>query len=226
MRCFLFERLRPACKSVMMTAAAATAGPPNRINRFFLYSFLLHASIGGAAWLYLYAWPEPEHYVASVALYLGEGEVDRQTTGKGKGDKNADKNQKKDDSFGPGESTSSNVDWGTASDPSVEGGSRYAPDIWIDGNLEDFYPPRARQSNLGKVTVALSLYFDSKGQVRDVKIRYIRSAASAHKPYEVDFIQAARQVALTKMRLRNAGFKKEGRSVDFIWDTAINFTLQ
>jgi hypothetical protein len=208
-----------------MMTAAVSAGPPNRINRFFLLSFLLHASVGLGAYIYFNFTPEAEHYVATVALYMGEGETDRPTTGKGKGDKNADKNQKKDDSIGTGQSAS-NVDWGTASDPSVEGGSRYAPDIWIDGNLEDFYPPRARQSNLGKVTVALSLYFDSKGQVRDVRIRYVRSAASAHKPFEADFIQAARQVALTKMRLRSAGYKKDGRSVDFVWDTAINFTLQ
>jgi hypothetical protein len=54
----------------------------------------------------------------------------------------------------------------------------------------------------------------------------VRSAGNAHAPYEADFRQAAQQIALTRMRLRSAGYRKDGRPVDFIWDTVINFTLQ
>jgi len=195
-----------------------------RLNRFFGLSVAIHFILALGMYLYLYAWPEQEHYVATVALYAGQGETDRETTGKGQGDKNADKNQKSTDGIGPGQSSS--VDWGTASDPSVEGGTRYAPDIWIDGSLEDMYPARAKQANPGKVTVALTLYIDSKGFIRDVRIRYVRSQGNAHQPFENDFRQAAYDVATKRMRLRSPGYRKDGRAVDFIWDTTINFTLQ
>lgn len=204
----------------------AVMSEPSRINRFFLISFLIHGAAFAAAYIYFYAMPEPESYVASVAMYLGEGELDRPTTGKGKGDKNADPNQKRDDSIGTGQSnSSSNVDWGTASDPAIEGGSRYNPQIWIDGNLEDFYPPRARQSNLGKVAVLMTVYVNDKGQILDVRIRGVRSTGNVHKPFEADFIAAARQIALTRMRLGTAGYKKDGRPVHFKWDFPIYFSL-
>ena len=201
--------------------------PSTGINRLFVVSFVIHTLIAGGLYLYLYAWPAEEHYVATVALYMGDAENDRETTGKGKGNKDASKDDKKTSSdTGTGPSTSSNADWGTASDPSTEGGSRYAPDLWIDGNLEDFYPARAKQANLGKVTVRVSLYIDSTGKIREVRVQGVRSAGNAHAPYEADFRQAAQQIALTRMRLRSAGYRKDGRPVDFIWDTVINFTLQ
>lgn len=197
----------------------------DRLSGFFGISLGIHFLLAAGMYIYLYAWPEEEHYIASVAMYMGDANVDRETTGKGQGNKDADKDKKTTSETGTGP-TSNAPDWGTASDPSVEGGSRYLPDIWIDGSLEDLYPPRAKQANLGKVTVAITVLFDSTGQIRKAQVRYVRSPGNAHKPFESDFITAANQVALTRMRLRNQGYKKDGKKVDFKWDTVINFTLQ
>jgi hypothetical protein len=197
----------------------------NRVSSFFFISGTIHLLLAFGMYLYLYAWPEQEHYVATVALYTGEGETDRETTGKGKGDKNTEKDKKSSDTIGTGPASSS-VDWGTAADPSVDGGSRYAPDIWVDGSLEDMYPARAKQANLGRVVVAVTLYIDGSGRIRDVRIRYVRSQGNAHAPFEADFRQAAYDVATKRMRLRSAAYRHDGRPVDFIWDTTINFQLQ
>ncbi|MBL8018374.1 MAG: hypothetical protein JNM27_01795 [Leptospirales bacterium] len=218
----------------MSVATASQNGPAasvwlaalkDRLSGFFGISLGIHFVLAAGMYIYLYAWPEPEHYVASVAIYMGDADVDRETTGKGKGNKDADKDKKPSSETGTGPSSNS-PDWGTASDPSIEGGTRYAPDIWIDGNLEDLYPARAKQANLGKVTVAITLLFDTTGQVRKAQVRYVRSPGNAHKPFENDFIAAANQVALTRMRLRNQGYRKDGKKVDFKWDTVINFSLQ
>ncbi|MCE9599224.1 MAG: energy transducer TonB [Spirochaetia bacterium] len=218
----------------MLEATHQPAGPAgsawvaaikDRLSSFFGISLGIHLLLAGAMYIYLYAWSEPEHYVATVAMYMGDADVDRETTGKGQGNKDADKNKKPSSETGTGPSSNA-PDWGTASDPSIEGGSRYAPDIWIDGTLEDLYPARAKQANLGRVTVAVTLLIDSNGRIVKSKVRYVRSPGNAHKPFEGDFIVAANEVATKRMRLRSSGYKKGGKPVDFIWDTTINFTLQ
>ncbi|MBI3394774.1 MAG: hypothetical protein HY042_02955, partial [Spirochaetia bacterium] len=124
------------------------------------------------------------------------------------------------------ESDNTPVNWGTASDPALDGGSRYAPQLIVNIGPED-YPPRARRANVNEVVVAVTVYLSGKtGRVRDFKVRGIRSENNAHEPFTNDFIEATRKILFVKTRMANKPYQKDGIGHDFVWDTAVKFTLQ
>lgn len=117
------------------------------------------------------------------------------------------------------------VDWGTASDPALDGGSRYTARIVVDVSADD-YPRSARRSNLGNVIVGVTLLVSAKGRIHDVQIRYVRSTSGDPTPFKNDFVQATRNIFLRKARLVNVPYSKDGRAQNFKWDTVVTYTLQ
>ncbi len=117
------------------------------------------------------------------------------------------------------------INWENASDPTMDPNQRYMAKLMVNISPDD-YPSRARRAEIGRVTVAVSLYISSAGKIRDVRIRSIRSAGDAAKPFTDDFQAAVRKILLQKTKLLNAPYKGEAGSNDFIWDTTVTFTLQ
>ncbi|MCB1327242.1 MAG: hypothetical protein H7A21_05490 [Spirochaetales bacterium] len=117
------------------------------------------------------------------------------------------------------------INWQNAVDPSLDPNQIYVARLDVRTSTDD-YPGRARRANLGRVTVAVSLYISADGRIRDVRIRNIRSTTGGHEIYESDFIAATRRVFLTQARLIGSPYRTEGEARDFQWDTTITFTLQ
>lgn len=122
-------------------------------------------------------------------------------------------------------STKQNINWENAADPVTDFNQRYVARLLVDVSDSD-YPVRARNANLGRVVVAVSLYISAEGKIQDVKIRYISSDGNASKPFDREFMKSARNIILNKTRLLNPPFRTKGEAVDFVWDTTVTFTLQ
>ncbi len=116
------------------------------------------------------------------------------------------------------------INWENAADPAMDFDQRYSAKLLVNISPDD-YPDRARRGNVGRVTVAVSLYISAAGKVRDVRIRSIRSQGDAALPYEADFKESVRRILLQKTQLMNAPYAKGGQAADFIWDTTVTFTL-
>jgi len=117
------------------------------------------------------------------------------------------------------------VNWNNAVDPAMDMNQRYNARLLVNISPDD-YPDRAKRANIGLVTVAVTMYIDSSGKIRDVKIRNIRSADGAVDLYKGDFNEAARKILLKKTKLVNLPYATGGQNKDFIWDTTISFTIQ
>lgn len=198
----------------------------DRMSRFVAASVLAHV-LPLAGWYITTIWSDmfekPE--LATIQIYMGETDVDRESTGKGKGSKDAKPNDKSSNNTGS-ESGEPNVDWGSADDPTIDGGTRYAAQLLVEISPED-YPASARRAGIGDVKVNVVIYISgATKRVRDVRIRNVRSPGDVHKPFEADFIAATRRVLMTKTRLLNSPYSKEGKPRDFVWDTSVTFTLQ
>lgn len=116
------------------------------------------------------------------------------------------------------------VNWENAVDPALDPTQRFTALLDVNKGPED-YPGSARNANLGRVTVAVRLYIDANGRIRDVRIRDMRSPGDAHKPFETDFRRSVRNLLLNKTRLKNKPYTVDGQPRDFVWDTRITFTL-
>ncbi|MDH5655029.1 MAG: energy transducer TonB [Spirochaetia bacterium] len=117
------------------------------------------------------------------------------------------------------------VNWNNAVDPTMDFDQRYNARLMVNISPDD-YPSRAKRANIGIVRVAVTMYIDSTGKIRDVKIRSIRSQDGALENYKGDFTSAARNILLKKTKLVNLPYAKGGASRDFVWDTTISFTIQ
>lgn len=117
------------------------------------------------------------------------------------------------------------VNWTNAADPLMDFSQRYAAKLYVNISPDD-YPQRAKRANIGLVSVAVTLYIDSSGKIRDVKIRNIRSNAQAADPYKNEFISAVRKILLEKTKLMNTPYSSKGQAKDFTWDTTVSFTIQ
>ncbi|MCB1320155.1 MAG: hypothetical protein KDK34_07875 [Leptospiraceae bacterium] len=122
------------------------------------------------------------------------------------------------------DSTQDKVNWNNARDPRTDFDQRYLALLdW--STSDDDYPSSARRSNLGKVTVLVTLYISAGGKIRDVRVRGITSSTGGHEAFQTDFAQAARDVFLNKARLKNNPYSVNGVPQDFVWNTHITFTL-
>lgn len=201
-----------------------------------LYSFGLHVGTLLVVYAILnFSLPEPPHEEVSIQLYAGESDgtgnkgSTRPKLKKAVSDFSDSKGQTKqtgaEDGAEDGFEDGRGVDWGNGSDPTLDAGSRYTARIIVDVSQND-YPASARRSNLGNVIVAVTLYVSSKGNIRDVRVRYVRASSGDVKPFERDFILATRNIFLKKARLANMPYSKEGKAHDFIWDTTVTYSLQ
>ena len=116
------------------------------------------------------------------------------------------------------------INWENAADPTIDFTQRYVARLMVNISPND-YPARARRAEVGKVTVAVSLYISASGKIRDVKIRKIRSNAGAADLFEGDFKKAVRRILLQKTRLSGQPYTLDGEAKDFVWDTTVTFTL-
>ena len=173
-------------------------------------------------------------YTGPVTGVVGEGSA------VGKGSKRPAL-KKKSSSFATGKTDSSNpgqeegtedgledgtgVDWGSAADPALDGGSRYTANIVVEISADD-YPESARRSNLGSVKVGVTLLVSSLGKISDVKIRYMRADGGDLAPFKTAFVEATRKIFLKKARLVNLPYKQDGSAKNFKWDTSVTYTLQ
>lgn len=117
------------------------------------------------------------------------------------------------------------VNWANAVDPTMDFDQRFTARLQVESSADD-YPARARRSNLGTVTAAVTLYISADGRIRDVRIRNLRTSSGNIDAFRGDFVQAVRKIFLTKSRLISSPYKSGGEAKDFTWDTTITFTLQ
>ncbi|MBX7057557.1 MAG: energy transducer TonB [Leptospirales bacterium] len=120
--------------------------------------------------------------------------------------------------------TQTEVNWNNAVDPALDVNQRYVALLDVNRDAND-YPRAARLANLGRVTVAVRLYIDGSGRIRDVKIRRISSDGDAHRPFQADFAASVRNVLLNKTRVKSRPYIVDGQARDIVWDTVIAFTL-
>ncbi len=116
------------------------------------------------------------------------------------------------------------VNWENAVDPAFDFSQRYVALLSVRKGPDD-YPRAARNASLGRVTVAVRLYIDARGKIRDVRIRNIRSDGDAHKPFEREFMAAVRNLLLNKTEVRSRPYLVNGVAQDIVWDETITFTL-
>ena len=117
------------------------------------------------------------------------------------------------------------INWNNAADPAMDFDQRYSARLLVNISPND-YPTRARRANVGRVTVAVSIYIAANGRIRDVKIRDIRSQGGTAANFKGDFVTAVRKILLQKTKLLNSPYKQSGVAKDFVWDTTVTFTLQ
>jgi len=198
-------------------------------------SFLIHALVFTVSYVLIMKAVEQKNEEATIELFMGkvgEGQGSVRPTLKSGSNEITDENianaqQKKNRSEGveDGFEDGVGVDWGKAMDPSLDSKVRYNANIVVEVSPDD-YPAAARKSNLGPVTVAVTLYITAAGKIRGVIVRYVRSAGNAHKPFEEEFIRSARRVFLRKSTLINMPYQQEGSFLDFKWDTVVTFNLR
>lgn len=117
------------------------------------------------------------------------------------------------------------INWANAVDPTMDFDQRYAARLFVNIGPND-YPERARRSNLGTVTAAVTLYISANGRIRDVKIRTIRTNSGNLDAFHDEFAQSVKKIFLTQAKLANAPYSSGGQAHDFTWDTTVTFTLQ
>ncbi len=117
------------------------------------------------------------------------------------------------------------VNWANAVDPTMDFDQRFTARIQVQTSEND-YPARARRSNLGTVTAAVTLLISADGRIRDVRIRNLRTSSGNIDAFRADFVQAVRRIFLTRARLVSPPYRSGGEPRDFTWDTTITFTLQ
>lgn len=215
----------------------------NGIPSGFVMSFVFHIILALLLWIFLkFEWKEEKAEEVSIQVYtgpetgvvgdgsgVGQGSARpalKKETNEFSGEKNSNtKSEGSTEGRSDGFADGKGVDWGSASDPALDGGSRYTANIVVDISPDD-YPASARRSNLGNVVVAVTLYISSAGKIRDVRIRYVRGQTGSAKNFEKDFITATRNIFLNKARLNNVPYSKDGKPKDFIWDTTVTYVLQ
>ena len=117
------------------------------------------------------------------------------------------------------------INWENAVDPTLDFTQRYS--VALDySNSPDDYPSGARRANVGTVKARVTLYIDTRGRVRDVRIHSVRSTGSAHEPFTQEFRRAIRRVLLTKTRVKAKPYVVNGQAQDIAWDTVFTFRLQ
>ncbi|MBW7857364.1 MAG: hypothetical protein H3C43_03480 [Leptonema sp. (in: Bacteria)] len=117
------------------------------------------------------------------------------------------------------------INWANAVDPTMDFDQRYSARLFVNIGPND-YPERARRSNLGTVTAAVTLYIAANGQIKDVKIRTIRTSSGNLDAFQDEFAQSVRKIFLTQAKLASAPYSSGGEARDFTWDTTVTFTLQ
>lgn len=117
------------------------------------------------------------------------------------------------------------INWENAADPAMDPSQRYVARLRVNISPDD-YPSRARRANLGRVTVAVSLYISASGKIRDVRVHNIRSQGDSAIQFHDDFKSAVRKILLQKTRLMNSPYKSSEGAEDFVWNTTVTFTLQ
>ncbi len=116
------------------------------------------------------------------------------------------------------------INWANAVDPTLDFNQRYS--IFLDARTgNDDYPDAARRANLGRVTAAVRVYIDKSGNIRDVKVRSIRSQGGGHQTFQKEFIRSIRNVLLNKTRVEGRPYMVNGEAKDIVWDTTISFTI-
>ena len=117
------------------------------------------------------------------------------------------------------------VNWENAVDAAFDQTQRFNPRFKIEVSSDD-YPSKARSSNLPKVRIFFTILIGADGKIKAFRIRKIKSPGNIHKPYEKDFIKAARKVIMGKAKLITRPYSVNGVATPFKWDLNMSFTLK
>ncbi len=228
----LFRRLRQAAvRHAGRDFYFLNLDEKKRVPAFVGMSLIVHAILVLAVLLVYMIKSTEEHEIATLQLYMGAGNKPtegRAESGEGskEGQQNSSEPASEETGLNASDAYGENVDWGTGTDPTLEGGSRYNANLIVDVSPND-YPASARRAAIGDVVVAVTLYISgSNSRIRRVKIRYVRSNGNVHKPFEQAFIDSSLKILLQKTRLANLPYSENGKPRDFVWDTKITFTLK